>query len=616
MKKVKIKSLPKAQTNSLDWRNILNYNYVTPPAKQNLVGDVRKVKVQPTVAESTIPASMPKAPEHWKGKTMEQIKAEDKAAREEAERQRELADRDVLTADTRSDAEKFARRAWTVISQPMETLSALNRGYDIPMGYMGMHDAYEGYGVGSPMTSVVDLAGGIYGFIGNAAYRQAEQIADNPLEYGLKNTLGLFDPKYEGEALANYLDLAAVVPVARMASPVLRNAGKSVITRTGEVKNIIRPPKLSMNDASLYDAAKSEQLLKYIYDEDFLRNSDAWDIKRWNRMHQADPALMPRSELIQRIANKLDYPADLSKLGEMHGGFGTVVPTTHDPAKLIKFGVLGDWEAKYPGIFGKLDDLGSTTTDSYIGLPHKTHVFPDLALPIAPNTGPGSLVQIMKKVPGFPLRKYAADPANLDFLKANITEESIQNTVNRLRYLQENNLGIDWQNPDNFLFDPATGEVGIVDIAAMPRTVLRPTEEGAAIRWFNSLGVDYGDVYEKAMGAVIGDASRAGMPIRPYKPQVAAVKNVMGPNYRYIDERSAYPKVWFKNPQTRQVWESALEPKQSPRMPGGLMTELMYQLNKAGMKKDGGTTLPKGKKKQSGFQILTDANGKYIFVNT
>jgi hypothetical protein len=185
----------------------------------------------------------------------------------------------------------------------------------------------------------------------------------------------------------------------------LKNTGNNIITRTGEAKNILIPPKLSMNDASLYDAAKSEQLLKYIYDENFLNNSNAWDVRHWNRMHANDPAIMPRSELIQRIANKLDYPADLSTLGQVYGGFGTVVPTTHDASKLIKFGVLADAEAKYPAIFGKLDEIGKTTTDPYIGLPHKSHVFPDLQLPIAINKGPGSLVQILKKVPGSPLYK-------------------------------------------------------------------------------------------------------------------------------------------------------------------------------------------------------------------
>ena len=222
IKQVKIKSLPKAQTLG-DWHF---YDHPAPPTSQkNLVGDVRKVKVQPAVAESTMPANMPKAPEHWKGKTMEQIKAEDKAVREEAERQRELAERDVLTADTRSDAEKFARQAWTAISYPMETISAVNRGHNIPMGSLGMHNPYGGYDVGGPMNFLVDAIAGTPAFIVNAASRQGEQLADDPLKYGYTmSLLGMLDPETQGQALSNTLDLSVVIPAARMAAgPLVKN---------------------------------------------------------------------------------------------------------------------------------------------------------------------------------------------------------------------------------------------------------------------------------------------------------------------------------------------------------------------------------------------------------
>ena len=177
------------------------------------------------VAESTMPANMFKAPLEWEGLTgaqiIDQMKAQAAydALPEAAKRQ------DVLTADTRSDTEKFARQAWTAISHPMETISAVSRGYDIPSGYMGMGNPYEGYGVESPMTSVLDMVAGAPGFIANAAYRQGEKIVDNPGEYLLTNTLGLFDPDYRGEALGNYLDLSAAVPASRAAAtPLVRSA--------------------------------------------------------------------------------------------------------------------------------------------------------------------------------------------------------------------------------------------------------------------------------------------------------------------------------------------------------------------------------------------------------
>jgi len=321
----------------------------------------------------------------------------------------------------------------------------------------------------------------------------------------------------------------------------------------------------------------------------------------------------------------------------MKGGFGTVVPTTHDASKLVKFGTLLPWEAEAPGIFSQLDEIGKLNTDPYIGLPVKSHIFPNLKLDIAFNKGDGSLVQVLNKVPGVPLRKFATtSPENLQFLKNSLTDETIQSARNRLSFLQKNNLGVDWQNPDNFLFDPTTGEMGIVDIAAMPRKVTGP--EGGGIRWFNSLGSDYGDIYEKAMGAVMGDPTRAAMKIRPVIDQVKPVMERM-PNYSYILERQGYPSIWKKNPQSKPVWESAFEAQTA--LPG--LRTLFSNLQKAkaqvpGLgsiapsiqtptpppipritgfnKREGGMTSTKGKKKQPGFQVLTDANGKYVFVKT
>ena len=133
-----------------DWRSMLNYKNAA--AKQNLVGNVRKVEKPTSVAETTKPVSTPKASAEWKGKSGKQIIEEAKAQEAYNALPEEMKRRDTLTADTRSDAEKFARRTWTAVSQPMETITALNKGYDIPSGYMGMYDAYEGYDVKSPMN--------------------------------------------------------------------------------------------------------------------------------------------------------------------------------------------------------------------------------------------------------------------------------------------------------------------------------------------------------------------------------------------------------------------------------------------------------------------------------
>ena len=225
------------------------------PANENVFSDFDFKKMNQdlisgfAVAESTMPANMWKPPIEWEGKSIEQITAMLEAQKLEAERQRELDSRDVLTADTKSDSEKLARKAWTAISHPMETLAAVSRGYSIPYGYMGMHNPYDGLGIGSPMTSVVDMAAGIPGFIANAITRQGEQIVDHPGEYFLDQTLGLFDPKSRDKAVANYLDLTAAVPAVK-GIPRLPNQISNYTTKVGRQLSEIekRGRALGLND--------------------------------------------------------------------------------------------------------------------------------------------------------------------------------------------------------------------------------------------------------------------------------------------------------------------------------------------------------------------------------
>jgi hypothetical protein len=555
------------------------------------------------------------------------------------------ARQDQVYADRRAAGDKTVAQIHYALSNPVEAAGhALKYGY-VPQGNVGNYGQRQDGDAFSDVTQMLNP----YAW-GNAAYRLSHDLTNKDswttgaggLNMGLDflESVPLLGEIAAGarptlQAIARsplvsgFHDLAAS---PRSYGPTylqtLKNTGENILTRTGEVKNIIRPPKLSTNDASLYDAGKSEKMLKYIFDPKFRKGSGEWDIKFWDWFHSPN-----EGEVLQRIANKLDYPVNLSSLGDMKGGFGTVVPTTHDASKLVKFGTLLPWEAEAPGIFSKLDEIGKLNTDPYIGLPVKSHIFPNLKLDIAFNKGDGSLVQVLNKVPGVPLRKFATtSPENLQFLKNSLTDETIQSARNRLSFLQKNNLGVDWQNPDNFLFDPTTGEMGIVDIAAMPRKVTGP--EGGGIRWFNSLGSDYGDIYEKAMGAVMGDPTRAAMKIRPVIDQVKPVMERM-PNYSYILERQGYPSIWKKNPQSKPVWESAFEAQTA--LPG--LRTLFSNLQKAkaqvpGLgstqtptpplipritgfnKREGGMTSTKGKKKQPGFQVLTDANGKYVFVKT
>ena len=191
--------------------------------------DVRKVAQPTAVAESTNRNITHAIPENW-----QEIKAEADAQAAYDALPEAMKRRDVLTADTRSDAEKFARRAWTAISYPMESITAANMGRDIPMGSMGMYNPYEGYDVGGPMNFLMGAIAGLPGFIVNAASRQGEQLVDDPLKYAYTmSPLGMLDPETQGQALSNTLDLSAVIPVARMAAgPLVKSAGKFIATKT------------------------------------------------------------------------------------------------------------------------------------------------------------------------------------------------------------------------------------------------------------------------------------------------------------------------------------------------------------------------------------------------
>ena len=261
--------ITRAQPQTRNWEQQIMQGIPAAPPKakskpttssSSLKADLKKMNQDlisgSAVAESTMPANMFKPPLEWEGLSGPQVLDLLKAQKLEAERQAELASRDVLTADTKSDSEKLARKAWTAISHPMETLSAVARGYSIPYGYMGMHNPYDEMGLANPMNWSTDLLLGGPGFIANAITRQGEQIVDNPGEYLLGQTLGLFDPKYRDQALSNYLDLSAIVPASRVvAGPIANaarpivNAARPVVRTLGEIGTATRglSPSVSSN---------------------------------------------------------------------------------------------------------------------------------------------------------------------------------------------------------------------------------------------------------------------------------------------------------------------------------------------------------------------------------
>jgi len=652
MRKVKIKSLPKAQTNIPDWRDFLRREMKVAPT-QNLVGDIREVKTQPVVAESTRPANMPKAPDTWKDKSGKQIIEEAKAQEAYDALPEALKRQDVLTADTRSDAEKFARRAWTAVSHPMETIAAVNRGYDIPSGSLGMHNPYEGYGVGSPMTSIVDMAAGIPAFVINAGSRQVEKFVDNPLEYGLTNTLGLFDPRYSGEALGNYLDLAAAVPVARAASPLLKSAGKSVITRTGEVKNILFEPKLSSKQSSLYDKEKTQKFLDYVYGNGMFtnpKNIKEWDVRRWSKQlqdevyqvksspeykdalddfnfheYQLQNARMAKfdgetidlqpyiekvknarnhlntfdidvianlqNKYLQKAVNKLRYPIDVNSFQNAASGyFGKVLPIVGSETEVLKVGNLMPWETQET--FDKLGLLGQSSADSYLGLPKVSHVFPDFRTQVSKISTPGVAVQVLNKVSGQPLMRFLESPGGLSTFRSKLTPQSIANTSKRLKFLQDNDISVDWVNPNNFMFDPATGEVGVVDLSGIPESAFTDMYDRTSIRKIGKFGVDYPSIYEKGIGTFLENYDKSLSPsLRRYPRHIDELnRNIQG--YSFPQEIKGSGRIWGNFDLTEPQWEIDIN---NP--------------NPAGFKKG-------GSRKDKGFQILTDTNGKYVFVKT
>lgn len=664
MKKVKIKSLPKAQLlGQLNYKPSLGLNLNAnpyqnafkpkPTLQKSLLDELTKENNSKfAVSESTQPiAKMPQLPEEWKGKSIKEIEAQVKAQKEYDALPNAIKNPDVLTADKRSDLEKFARRAWTVASSPMQSIAAVNRGGYIPSGYLGMHSAYESP---NPMANVVDLVLGTPVFIANAAARQGEQLVNNPLEYGLTNTLGVFDPKMRDQAISNYLDLAAVIPAARAASPLLRNAGKSVITRTGEVKNILFEPKLTTNQASLYNREKTESLLKSLFEG----KRQGWDEQYWykqalkkrnaikelpeykNALEELQLAdyelnearlnnisysmgksnaskkdLIPyleryndakakitnikggsfddvRHQYNQRVLNKYGFPLDSRSVDDAASGyFGKVIPIVGDDSKLLKIGNIMPWETQAD--FDLLNSIGKSAQNPSLGFPVKSHIFPNIDAQVSKMRTPGIGVHILNKVSGEPLMKYMQGPDGLKNLKTILTPEAYNTAMQNLKFLQDNNVAVDWVNPNNFMINPKTGEIGIVDLSILPKEAFTSPYDLSGVRAVSKFGVDYPALFDKAMGAFTGKYTKGASPsLQRYQRHIdQLMKNA--PAYSFPSEAKASGRIWGNFDLTNPQWE--IDPN---------------NINPGGFRKGG------RKKSEAGFKILTDTNGKYVFVNT
>ena len=633
IRQVKIKSLPKAQAMGQfsDWRNILDYKNAAEP-KQNLVGNVRKVEVEPVVAESTKPANTPKAPVEWKDKSGKQIIEDAKAQEAYEALPEELKRRDVLTADTRSDTEKFARRAWTAVSQPMETIAALNKGYDIPSGYLGMHNAYEGYDVGSPMTSVVDMAAGIPGFIGNAAYRQGEQIVNNPFEYALTNTLGLFDPKSRGQAISNYLDLSAVIPVAHAASPLLRNASRSTagFTKPTLLTNITDANTVNYGDDIFQYLAETEA--ESGVDRSYLSampNADYQYHQGYRELLQ-NPDFQPSQDLLSRwiaedarINNRVMPPPDEITLDA--NGFAQTYANPFATQNITQ----STSTSLLDRLMGRLPGFRRSSTQGSIDLRRPENFVSTWDAPELPK----NRSQFTKEQ----AKDFLKDKGELDKLDQ-LDDQDFRNILltpdGKIKFAQDQQIG----KSEMFAMDADEYVKDFNDNIDLLNNIIRRNNESGRDYMVTSLEKVNNEKGLLHFRTPEGRVSTMNVGITPGRFR-GNVKDIADEYYMTnsvpgLQMEGASPIFGVAVPKTRTyqslneflktldmgriksgmniqsefsrgLWEDAVKKGnafgyyKSPRIVHGIM------------KKEGGT-----KKKKPGFQVLTDANGKYVFVKT
>lgn len=160
-------SLPKAQYGPPDWRNMLDYKNAAPPAKQNLVGDVRKVARPTAVAESTNRNVTHQIPTNTK-----ELKAEKDAQAAYDALPEAMKRRDTLSANNTSSTQKAINQAYYTLSNPLEAAGhAMKYGY-LPQGNVGNYGLRQD---GDAFSDVTQFANPM--FYANAAYRLGEDAS-------------------------------------------------------------------------------------------------------------------------------------------------------------------------------------------------------------------------------------------------------------------------------------------------------------------------------------------------------------------------------------------------------------------------------------------------------
>ena len=223
--------LPKAQYGPPDWRNILDYKNAAPPAKQNLVGDVRKVARPTAVAESTNRNVTQAIPENW-----QELKAEKDAQAAYDALPEAMKRRDTVSANNTSSTQKAINQAYYALSNPVEAAGhAMKYGY-VPQGNLGNY----GYrGDGDAFSDVTQYANPF--FYANAAYRLSN-AALQPESWTTK------------EGLINMgVDFAEALPFF----------GAAAKTMTPAVRSFASHPLVN----GLHDVAANKQLYGPIYAE-------------------------------------------------------------------------------------------------------------------------------------------------------------------------------------------------------------------------------------------------------------------------------------------------------------------------------------------------------------
>lgn len=191
------------------------------------------------------------------------------------------------------------------------------------------------------------------------------------------------------------------------------------------------------------EAAKHAALNKYATDPSLMGKSAKLYLQPY------DEAISKiKSNYQQKVADRLNLPIDIHN-PKGSGAFGSVYGVKNNPNLVVKIGKAPSFET--PRTMSHLSFVGKQLKDPNIALPLKTTFHKG-------RFGwENNITQVMPLVPGKPQRE-----------PINVSQEAMDDLFSKIKLLKENKVLVDFINPDNVLYDQASGKFSLVDLNTTP----------------------------------------------------------------------------------------------------------------------------------------------------